>query len=245
MLYYMIKGGGNIKIEGKNYRFGDGDIIFLNPQEMFCCRIDSNIYHERIVLHLNEDILEGFPKECGKLLSPFTNHKKGENNCINAKTVSKYRLDLIIRDIFILSKRAGSHNEVLTLCKTAELLGCLCEIFESKNDTDLIKSTDHPTVNRILEYLNGNYTKQLTVDIIAREFNLDKSYMSHLFKEHVGISLWNYVIFRRISYFNSLIKNGLTIDEASHRAGFNNYSNFFRLYKKHTGITPMEYKKSP
>ncbi len=76
-----------------------------------------------------------------------------------------------------------------------------------------------------------------------RDLRIDKSYMSHLFKEHVGIPIWSYVIFRRISFFNGLVRDGIAIDEASRTAGFNHYSNFFILYKKHMGITPMEYKR--
>ncbi len=243
MLYYFIKTSGNIKIEGKSYNISDGNIIILNPQEMFCCRIDSNTYHERIVIHFNEGILKNFPKECHALLSPFINRKKGEENSINTKTVTNYKLNSIMEEILFFSKKEEKEGEILTLCKITELLYRIKSISDNENDNKIIRSTENSTVNKILEFLNYNFKNQINIEIISKKFNLDKSYISHLFKEHVGISVWSYVIFRRISYFNSLIKDDINIEEASRMAGFNNYSNFFRLYKKHTGITPTEYKK--
>ena len=243
ILYYFIKGKGNIKIEGKTYKIDDGDIIFLNPQEMFCCRIDSNTYHERIVLHFNDEVLKNFPKDCNRLFSPFINRNKGERNSLDAKTVTSYKLDTIINEILSFSQTNEEMNEILALCKIIELLYRIYDISENKNIINVINSTENSTINKILKYLNNNYTKQITIDIISKEFSLDKSYMSHLFKEHVGIPIWSYVIFRRISFFNGLVRDGIAIDEASRTAGFNNYSNFFRLYKKHMGITPMEYKR--
>ena len=55
--------------------------------------------------------------------------------------------------------------------------------------------------------------------------------------------LWTYVILRRIQRFNELLQQGCAAEEASRRVGFQNYSNFFRLYKKYERMTPAEYKK--
>lgn len=54
--------------------------------------------------------------------------------------------------------------------------------------------------------------------------------------------------YQKLSYdnhpaFHALVRNGHSIEDASWQAGFANYSNFFRLYKKHTGMTPIQFKK--
>lgn len=242
MLYYFLHGSGNIKIEGKHYVINDGDMVILNPAEMFCCSVDANKFHERIVLHFSANMLKSFPKDCSYLTLPFSDRPKGISNHISSETIKKYSIDKIVKDLIVISQKKHSTKEILTLCKITELLAALCEITESHKETSPTRSTENTTVNKILEYLSIHFTENLTIESISQKFNIDKSYMSHLFKEHVGVSLWNYVIFRRISYFNEIVKNGTNIEEASRIAGFNNYSNFFRLYKKHTGITPIEYK---
>lgn len=243
MIYYFIHGSGNIKIEGKQYNINDGDMIILNPAEMFCCSVDPDKYHERIVLHFSENLLKNFPKDCSSLYAPFLNREKGVSNHISADTAKKYSLDVIMKNMLQIAQSNNPATEILTLCKITELLSVLCKVFEENDNEKAVQSTENPFINKILEFLNTNFTKEMSIEAIAEEFNIDKSYLSHLFKEHVGISVWNYVIFRRISYFNDIVNKGVNIEEASRLAGFNNYSNFFRLYKKHTGITPMDYKR--
>ncbi len=244
MLYYFIHGSGKIKIEGKNYTINDGDIIILNPAEMFCCSVDANKFHERIVLHFNENILTGFPQDCSALINPFINREKGTLNHISSETAKKYSLDILMQRLLFTIQNDKPAKEILALCKIIEVLDVLWGIFENKDSLNTARLTENPFVNKILEFLNAHFTEEINIEVIARNFNIDKSYLSHLFKEYVGTSVWNYVIFRRISCFNEIISKGMGIEEASQIVGFNNYSNFFRLYKKHTGITPMEYKKS-
>ena len=243
MLYYFIHGSGNIKIEGKTYDINDGDIIILNPFEMFCCSVDANKYHERIVLHFTDDLLNHFPKDCTMLYSPFLNRNKGVSNHISSETVKKCGLDNIMQSLHLAVQNNNPTKEILVLCKIAELLSVLCEVSEKSNTQSTVHSTENTLINNVLEYLNLHFREEINIDTIAEEFNIDKSYLSHLFKDYVGTSVWNYVIFRRISYFNDIVNKGVNIEQASRLAGFNNYSNFFRLYKKHTRITPTEYKK--
>ena len=102
---------------------------------------------------------------------------------------------------------------------------------------------DSSLIDEILVYINQHYKGDISITVIAEKFGIHKSYLSHLFTQNVGMSLWNYVILRRINAFNDLLRKGLSIEEAAYQVGFQNYSNFFRLYKKHTGMTPMQFKK--
>lgn len=243
MLYFFLHGSGNIKIEGKQYKIKSGDVILLNPKEIFCCSVDPNIYHERIVLHFSPNLLKHFPKNCDCLYAPFTERKKGELNRISRETVHKHSLDVSLKSILKTIQGENPSKEILAFCEITKLLSVLCEIYKNYENKKNLSLTENTFINEILEYLNAHYKEDLTMDIIAKEFKIDKSYLSHLFKEYVGTSLWNYIIFRRISHFNEIVSKEKSIEEASRKCGFNNYSNFFRLYKKHTGITPMEYKK--
>ena len=243
MLYFFLHGSGNIKIEGKRYRIKSGDIILLNPKEIFCCSVDPDIYHERIVIHISPNLLKHFPKNCDSLYAPFLERKKGELNRIPRGTVLEHSLDLIFKSILETVQGENPAKEIIALCEITKLLSVLSKIYENYENKKTHSLTENTFINEVLTYLNAHYKEEINIDMIAKEFKIDKSYLSHLFKEYVGTSLWNYIIFRRISHFNEIVFKEKSIEEASRICGFNNYSNFFRLYKKHTGITPMEYKK--
>lgn len=243
MFYYFIKGSGRAKIEGNHYDIGEGDIIMLTPSELFYCSIDANVLHERIVLHVNETILKNFPAGSSGLFMPFYKHERGVGNRISAEIVKEFGLNKGFENLLETVKIPDGVGSTLAICKTVEVLWQLGKVFDSDKLIGSGKVCRNALINNVLGFLNSHYKEDINISKVAAEFSVDKSYLSHLFKEHMGVSLWNYVIFRRIYLFNSLIKKGHSIEETSRQVGFSNYSNFFRLYKKHMNMTPMQFKK--
>ena len=122
----------------------------------------------------------------------------------------------------------------------------MCKTNKTLSDLP-ITSTNHIPIDnmigQVLSYVNDHYTQNLSIQEIADRFNVHRSYLSHKFKKQMGISLWNYVILRRIQKFNNSIAENSCLEKAAYEAGFSNYSNFFRLYKKNMGMTPLEFKQ--
>jgi len=133
-------------------------------------------------------------------------------------------------------------SEILNVCKIIELLSKINEILVSIPGIRPSISPDK-SVNEIMNYLNLNFLNHITVDSVAEHFFLSKYHLCRVFKENVGVTLWNYVTMRRLLHFNELLKQNHSIETACYKSGFSNYSNFFRLYKKYMDITPMEFKK--
>lgn len=243
LLFYFIQGTGSIKIEGRHYSIHRGDMILLNPSELFHCTVDEGIYHERIVLHINETVTRAFPCNCHDLFIAFYKRPKGIGNHISAQATAEKGLDALVHSIYQHIRCTDPVNTVLTVCKTMELLAKLNELLVSAPAESQSSAHENPLIQNVLFYLNEHFREDISISEIAQKFRVDKSYLSHLFKTYVGTSLWNYVIFRRIYLFNSLISWNCSIEEASIQAGFHNYSNFFRLYKKHMKMTPAQFKK--
>lgn len=241
MLIWFIRGTGNIKVEGKHYDIQEGDIIILSPHELYHCTVNSDSYHERIVLYVNESILDGFPYATEGVFDVFTMRDKGTCNVIPASAVESTEADKTLTTLLKLFQAPTPTSKLLSLCKVIELLIQLKQIALPTPQEPI--SIEGTLVDDILVYINQHYKEGISVSMIAEAFNIHKSYLSHLFTQHVGMSLWNYVILRRIHAFNDLLRKGVSIEEAAYQVGFQNYSNFFRLYKKHTGLTPMQFKK--
>lgn len=241
MLIWFIRGTGSIKVEGKHYDIQEGDIVLLSPHELYHCTVNGDTYHERIVLYINESILDGFPYDTDGVFDVFTKRKKGNGNLIPAESVRTIGADNTLSSLLKLFQAPTPTGKLLSLCKVIELLIQLKEV-SAPSDQDPLPH-DSTLIDDILVFINQHYKEDINVSGIAEIFSIHKSYLSHLFTQHVGMSLWNYVILRRIHAFNDLLRKGLPIEEAAYQVGFQNYSNFFRLYKKHTGMTPMQFKK--
>ncbi len=243
IIIYFHCGNGRIKIEGRSYIIREGDMIIINPSEIFQFSVDGGSYHERLTLSVNEALIKDFPYDCSSLFSPFYKREKGVGNRISAQRARDMGLDSLMLEILDCIKSPEPSQKALSFCKTIEFLvrlGGIVKPDESYNDES---EGRHPLINSVLVYLNLHFKENISIEDVAGEFNIDKSYLSHLFKEQVGMSLWTYVVLRRIQQVNALMRRCESVEQACYGAGFQNYSNFFRLYKKYMKIAPTEYKK--
>lgn len=241
LLIYFKRGNGSIKIEGRNYVVREGDIILLNNTELFRLYVDDEIYHERLSLSLGDALFSKYPDSAPALLAPFFNRPKGASNKISAETTKQNGLHESLSTILGFLQSNEPEAPLLAFCELCRLLLSLGNAV--KTSPALPQTASNPLIIDVLDYLNLHYTEEITITDLSAHFSIDKSHLSHLFKEYVGMSVLTYVIMRRIQHFNQIISTGLSVEEAAFKSGFRNYSNFFRLYKKYMKTTPTEFKK--
>ena len=70
-------------------------------------------------------------------------------------------------------------------------------------------------------------------------------HLAHAFKNHMGISIHQYIILKRIELAKSLIQQGKPMHLVCLESGFHNYSNFFKAFKAVTGVSPSDYGSLP
>jgi AraC-like DNA-binding protein len=237
LLMYFIDGEGNIKIKGEHYSIHPGDVFFITPEDLFHCSIDPGTSHERLTLHIQPNFPSNFPCDTHTLREQF--FCKAACNYIPSTIAHGLQIDAIFTKLHNLMQHAGNSSAPLAVCKVIELMHAVIQANQAQPTTPNKQS---PLIKQVLKYLESNITSPFDMQKVANHFNISQSHLSHVFKKHTGISLWNYVILQRINLFNRLISEGITAEEACYQAGFQNYSNFFRLYKRHMGITPKEYK---
>ena len=93
-------------------------------------------------------------------------------------------------------------------------------------------------------FINRNLENSLTLDEVAREANMNRSYFCTVFKRLNGMSPWEYITIKRIEKAVDLLKTtDSTMIEIAGMCGFNNTSNFNRAFKKVTGRIPKHYRK--
>lgn len=98
---------------------------------------------------------------------------------------------------------------------------------------------------RIKEYIHLNYSdSRLSLDTAAEQAGISPSYLSRLFKQEMGTSFVDYVSELRVEKSKKLLETtDLMIKDIAYQTGFNSMQNFFRIFKKWTGIAPGEYRQ--
>ncbi len=98
-------------------------------------------------------------------------------------------------------------------------------------------------VCNILDYLNNNINKEITINELSILFNYDKAYIMRKFKKELNISIHEYINIIRI--YNSLIyfSDDNYILSIAFKNGFNSLEYFSETFKKNMGVSPNIYKK--
>jgi len=103
----------------------------------------------------------------------------------------------------------------------------------------------NPHVRRVENYIRSNYMHPIRVEQIAGELSLDRRYLSRLFKENTGLSIQEYLIRIRLEEAERLLLRGCSVKEAAHLSGYEDASNFSKMFKKYTGNPPATISKKP
>ena len=99
-------------------------------------------------------------------------------------------------------------------------------------------------LNQILLYIDNHLSEKITLDDIAIYTARSKSSICHLFQEQMNISPKQYILQKKLALAANLIHNGMPPTAAALRIGYNNYSDFYRIYLKHIQSPPSKYKPS-
>ena len=98
-------------------------------------------------------------------------------------------------------------------------------------------------IERTLEYINRHYTDPaLTIKEIARAIHIHENYLSHTFREEMGLPFREYLTQKRISMSYSLMESGMTsVSEIAYTVGFADALYFSKVFKRYNGISPREH----
>ena len=133
-----------------------------------------------------------------------------------------------------------------TACQN--LLEVLLIYILRNDDLSIVKSGD-TILNRecaqIKNYLDSNYSENITLDTLAAITHMNKYYMAHAFTLHYGCSPIRYLCQTRIEASKELLANtDYSITEVAQYAGFSSQSYFAQCFSKSCGVTASAYRKS-
>lgn len=102
-----------------------------------------------------------------------------------------------------------------------------------------------PYVNKAIRFIKSNYGKEISSGDVADYIGIHVNYLHKLFSNEVGKTLLQYIQELRISHAKELLrKPSLSIDQIAKDCCIGNIKYFYRAFKKHTGISPGEYRRS-
>lgn len=249
-LHFIIKGRGIQYIGETVSAFADGDMILLGenlPHAWHCSQeyFQDNPTHqvEAIVLHfsptcLGRNFLE-LPEakliptlfEKAKKGLKITGKAKEQTSQLLLSLLQASQLDRLILLLQILNILSESHE--------AETVSPGYSFSHQTNISEMER------LKKIYTYVMDHYQHNISLEQMASLSNLSITSFCRYFKKMTNKSFFQFLIEVRISNVcKRILEDKLPLEVLSSECGFQNVSNFYRHFKKVTGMTPFAYKKS-
>lgn len=114
----------------------------------------------------------------------------------------------------------------------------------SDSETSNIYDRHREAIYNVIKYIDENYSKELTLEEVAKVSMLSQSYFSYLFKSIISKTFIEYLNDLRISKaMEYLKKTDKRVLDICYDVGFNNVNHFNRLFRERTGVSPLVYRK--
>ena len=96
----------------------------------------------------------------------------------------------------------------------------------------------------VIEYIKNNCTDyNLSLDVLAEEFQVTPQYLCKIIKQQTGISYKEYLTGLRMEEAKKLLQDkNISVIDACQKSGYNNVSYFIKVFQKYTGETPAKYR---
>lgn len=241
--YFFLEGKVCMEIANVSYSLRSGDVILIPPHvPHYVSQEDSSIAYRRIVFWIST----GY----------FQQLKNSSNDYVYLMelAVSKGRyifhidaiaLNSVLAKAFRLleeihSDRFGKNTKI-TLCVNDLILHLNRTIYELNHPRN--QKEEQNLCESLILYIERHLEEELSLDDLAQYFYLSKYYISHLFKETLGMSVHQFITKKRLSICKDAILNGTNISKTYLMYGFKDYSSFFRAFKKEFGMSPKEFKE--
>lgn len=133
-------------------------------------------------------------------------------------------------------RRAASLSATREEFVTSKIFEMISVLFEdARHET--------PYEQQVINFIDTNYMKPITVESIADMMNLNRRYLSRMMKKRMGMTVSEYLIQTRLKHGAALLADGYSVHSAAAMVGYHDPFNFSKMFKKLYGVSPMAYQK--
>lgn len=252
-IWYLLKGKFRHIINGKSYTHSAGELLFLPPYIPHQLDTRDSTDLEWIYINLGDDFLKAFPEGPTKhtlfdliCLRPIMYNALSATPFLSFSDKTTKRIEELL---FELLNECENQSELSPLFMRTITVRLLALVTKEYTDSFGYKERSNYSHYRVslqdaLDYINNNYTKQITLEETCKIALMSRSSFSYIFQQLTGKTLVEYIHHLRIRHAKKLIiETDMSVMDICMDCGFRDVTFFGRIFKKIVGCSPRQFKK--
>ena len=217
---------------GDVYNTFSGDLLLFSPPDMHHGRILRQGTHKYVEFLIPTEYFQGDLS----YTSLFCDEKR---TVLLSPSLSQRQEIISIADKVISGiKDSPSQDDVELFLLFLKILK-ICNIVRCEKGSAKVPAV----LDNAIDFIKKEYSENIGISDIANAVKCSSSYLSRIFKKHVGKSPYTYLTEYRLFVAEKLLRNGASVTDTAFTTGFCDSSVFIKCFKKSFGITPLKYKK--
>lgn len=226
VMEYVLGGKGYIECDGKHYTVGAGDFYLLTRGHAHKYYSDPVQPMHKIWVNLQGPYISDLAKVLGLTDGVYIQHYD------SPKPITQIHSLL---ESFNYSPR-GRIFDNIALVVTEILLSINSSMREQT-------SSESPVIFEIKRYIDSEVNIAATLDDICVQFSINKSYAIATFKKTFGITLYQYMLDKKIKTAKNMLEHGVKINNIAALLGYSCTQSFTHAFKSAAGVSPNTYRE--
>ena len=246
-MVYIKKGDVNFEISDKPVDIGPNEMIIIKPKQFHKFIVKSSTGCEFIVFNfkfenkINDNI-------SGVSLDDFLNFVRNKETgpFITLKVSAKNDIVILLDRILKEKQNDEIGTEFLNYLLVLELFVLISRAMKMEWENSIKGKSNKlkEVIQAAINYIDTNYERDISLKDISKYVFLSPSYFAKAFKDVTGKSPINFLIQVRLNRAKELLsETQQKVYEIAIGVGFSNQQRFNEIFKKYTGITPLQYRK--
>ena len=242
-IIYVRSGFLTVSISGESYIGKTGDAFVVSPGNLHLMGSQTGtvdyytfLFPLKYISFRTDDMLDE------KLLEPLNSGHL--MICPRVNDTAKELCEQLIK--IYEAKNDESESKITTQVRTKIiLLQFILEMWKKgfviENDT----SGRNTVEKEMVSYIQQNFTGKISLREFGEQFHLSEKYISRYFKEHIHITLSQYVTYLRLEHAKQLLQDtDIPVTDVAMQSGYQNVSYFIRSFQKAYAVSPLKYRKN-
>lgn len=242
-IYFILRGSVRVIVDETDVSPVMGETLIYPPNCMHrVTHTDPSVPYERFYIYLSREYLSAISTPEYSFTQELERLTAGGRYFFRPGEEAVRELVGMADEIIEAARDTSAASVIANRCRMTIYLIHLLKLLQDSVTT--AADGEASRMKDLIRYINQNAAQPLSLDMLEEVFGISKYVLLHEFKDYTGMSVYQYILTRRVILAQQLIQQGAKPSQACEQSGFTDYTSFYRAFKARTGQSPNQYSKA-